>query len=323
MFFLKQLAQERNKHISIVKENYDSIPGKEFVFLYPFLCANICFKLNQKNINLNLLKNSFKGGIFFGNNVFFRASIKKTVTDVYGLKPKILTKLSENNHKAYEDAFNILVRCTKIFSKELKLVHLGSVFLKGKKIIAFTEIELPGIIFIKPRNEDENITFFLEHIIHEVAHVSLNYLLQDLKKNFKVENVFDQKYFSPFRAEKRGLFGTFHASFVLGRLIIIFEELLKSKKISNKNKLEIFARMLLCVKRLQSILPGITGDYYQGYSKVIFDKLLGISQKSLSKYSKHLSELDYSNQDVEFVYSKFVKVNPEFIKNHESILKYF
>lgn len=119
-----------------------------------------------------------------------------------------------------------------------EISHLVSdiIIFDGKGITGGSSSRVMGAIFIRIpahiKNESVDdytallhltpLVYYLEQIIHEVAHLCLDQLMAF---DPLVLNKQDEKYDSPIRRDKRPMRGVFHATFVLARLVIFFNEL--------------------------------------------------------------------------------------------------
>jgi hypothetical protein len=99
--------------------------------------------------------------------------------------------------------------------------HLGAIFIRVYKgnynlenIILKDELKL---------NELNPVLYYLEQIIHEVAHTHLDLIIDEYDPI--ILNDDNSSYVSPIRHDKRPMKGVFHACFVLVRILYIFSNL--------------------------------------------------------------------------------------------------
>ncbi|REK49749.1 MAG: hypothetical protein DWQ48_06395 [Bacteroidetes bacterium] len=192
---------------------------------------------------------------------------------------------------------------------ELKLCLDAITFISGKNIIAFTCIEAPGLIFLKPRKDNESIMFYCEHLLHEISHISLNYILFDIDEYFKIDP-FKEVFNSPFRMEKRGLYHVIHASYVLSRIVLFFTRMYNSKLMNDKNlRHEILGRLALSSFRLEETIPEITGNFYTQKGKSIYNFILNTSKTHSYRKNIFVNKYNIANQSIEYNHDLFTNSN--------------
>lgn len=97
----------------------------------------------------------------------------------------------------------------------------------GKAIRGATSASVFGAIYLRLPASDENMDiYFAEHIINETSHLHLDILLAF---DQIVLNEDTEKFQAPIRVDPRPMFGIFHATFVLSRMVRLFQRLLKDK----------------------------------------------------------------------------------------------
>lgn len=145
--------------------------------------------------------------------------IKKTI-DI------VLEQIKEADEEFYQEVTTYVTR--------LKLFN-------GKGVEASSSSSVFGAIYLNlpPVNEIESV-YFAEHIIHETSHLNLEILhgfdkivLNDPNATFK----------SPIRKDPRPMIGVFHATFVLSRMVRLFNRISKNSTIADyKKQLEVFKK---------------------------------------------------------------------------------
>ncbi|MCU0325862.1 MAG: HEXXH motif-containing putative peptide modification protein [Spirosomaceae bacterium] len=129
------------------------------------------------------------------------------------------------------------------FELKLEIDYLVSrlKLFNGKSLKAATSASIFGAIYLKlpPKSEDD-FTYFADHIIHETSHLTLDILLSFDKI---VLNENHERFKAPIRIDPRPMFGIFHATFVLSRMVRIFQRLAQeSKEKAILERLGIFKR---------------------------------------------------------------------------------
>ncbi len=95
---------------------------------------------------------------------------------------------------------------------------------QGKSLQGGTSLNCFGTVYLRmPEDSEHPVLYFLEHIVHETSHLHLYALAGDRDL---VRNDSASVYDSPIRHDKRPIIGVFHATFVLARLVRIFQRYL-------------------------------------------------------------------------------------------------
>lgn len=97
---------------------------------------------------------------------------------------------------------------------EIKLFH---------RLVGMTDPRVFGSVYIcTPNTELPAEVYFCEHIIHETSHLHLNTLFAH---DCLILNDPSEKYAAPIRPDPRPMYGIFHATFVLSRMVRLFRKL--------------------------------------------------------------------------------------------------
>jgi hypothetical protein len=92
---------------------------------------------------------------------------------------------------------------------------------KGEVLRGDTSARVLGAMWIRvPEQEDDQVGYWIEHIVHETSHIRLEhlFLMDKIVLNSAEEKVFK----APIRNDLRPMKGIFHATFVLSRMIMAF-----------------------------------------------------------------------------------------------------
>lgn len=214
------------------------------------------------------------------------------------------------------ESINAIRKAFRIIKNHYPLYEINEcldaiAFISGKNIIAFTSIEAPGIVFFRPRNKKENEFFYCEHIVHEVSHIALNYLLANPSEYFTAD-AFELRYNSPFRKDKRGLYHVVHAVYVLSKITLFFDQLSGSKYMNNpKHRFEILGRLALASYRLENSIGEISGEYYTRNGMRLLNYLKNVSRKYGYSNNEKVKMFDLKNQSIEYNHYKFMAINKE------------
>jgi len=109
------------------------------------------------------------------------------------------------------DEFDEYVRSLSIFA--------------GKVATGITSVRAFGGIYLREPSSEfskaQRVAYFVEHLVHETSHLQLHALMiHDPLLLNDDEQLFD----APIRPDPRPMFGIFHASFVLSRMVRVFRK---------------------------------------------------------------------------------------------------
>lgn len=117
-----------------------------------------------------------------------------------------------------------------------------------------TSLKSYGTIFIAS-NLSDSITFYIEALVHESAHL---YLFGLAIEDAIVLNPDSERYSAPLRKDKRTMSGIFHASFVIARILYAFNDILKNNKIDRDIRSSINDRIAFLLPKFYSSFETIT-----------------------------------------------------------------
>lgn len=89
-------------------------------------------------------------------------------------------------------------------------------------LVSMTDVRSFGRVYVRRAESSavaEATLHYLELLVHEVSHLRLN-----------ITNSPDELYAAPFRLDPRPMYGVMHATFVLGRIVRVFERLARSRQ---------------------------------------------------------------------------------------------
>lgn len=94
----------------------------------------------------------------------------------------------------------------------------------GEGVVGVSTRRAFGAVYIRAHasgmSGTDSVAYYVEHIVHEAAHTHLNALMH---LDPLVENDPAERFASPLRDDLRPMRGIYHASFVLARLVRVFE----------------------------------------------------------------------------------------------------
>jgi HEXXH motif-containing protein len=125
--------------------------------------------------------------------------------------------------KEVESALFRIGRLSPLLLRELKEYVRWITIFKGAGTVGVSSLRVFGAIYIRVApdswSSERAHSYYVEHILHEAAHIHLNALLH---LDPVILNSPTQVFSSPLRTDPRPMRGVLHATFVLGRLVHIF-----------------------------------------------------------------------------------------------------
>ncbi len=130
----------------------------------------------------------------------------------------------EKHLPTIESVFAVLKDVDAGMLDEIREYVRTLVLFSGKTATGITSVRSFGNVYLRQPRFDMSdmgcLIYFIEHIVHETSHLHLNALmLHDRMITNESQEVFQ----APLREDKRPMYGIFHATFVLSRLVRVFE----------------------------------------------------------------------------------------------------
>ncbi|MCW3127770.1 MAG: hypothetical protein JWO03_3428 [Bacteroidetes bacterium] len=123
------------------------------------------------------------------------------------------------------------------FNSEISAFVTRLKMFNGRALKASTSASVFGAIYLNTPPQDENAqAYFADHIIHETSHLCLDILLAFDRLILNDES---EKFEAPIRIDPRPMFGIFHATFVLSRMIRLFQKIANNRT-EYLDRLELF-----------------------------------------------------------------------------------
>lgn len=134
----------------------------------------------------------------------------------------------ETHRKPIADALQLIKKFDPEVWEEFESYVTRIKVFNGATLNGETSNVVFGTIWLHtPREDDDQVAYWVEHLVHEIAHLQL-YVLS--MKDVLVLNSPDERFPAPLRTDPRPMFGNFHATFVLARMLRIFRRLAESRK---------------------------------------------------------------------------------------------
>lgn len=159
-----------------------------------------------------------------------REAEKIKVKNIRGELPKINKKFSLNLKK-YEamifDSINFIQNHDPVMSEQIKEYVSSITLFEGQGAMGMTDVRGFGSILLRvPEKWHDPLAYFSEHLIHETSHLHLHALMST---DPLILNSPEEKYNAPIRLDQRPMFGVFHATFVLSRIVRFFRYIVAVK----------------------------------------------------------------------------------------------
>ncbi|WII94915.1 HEXXH motif-containing putative peptide modification protein [Moraxella haemolytica] len=183
---------------------------------------------------MDVLQNALNDKIFFPNissvgsesweysyieklKSYDQKNIRGETTEIYPVSENMMPFHIEN----IQSALNMIESADKEIYDEIKEFVTHIKIFEGKVLRGDTSNISFGSIWLRvPEPEDDQVGYWIEHIVHETSHIRLeaHFFLEKLVLNSRDEKIFR----APIRDDLRPMRGIFHASFVLSRMVRIF-----------------------------------------------------------------------------------------------------
>jgi len=146
--------------------------------------------------------------------------------------------------KIISNSLIFLKKASPLFYDEFEAYVAEIKLFNSDRLVGMTDPRVFGTVYICVPNADVTPdAYFCEHIIHETSHLHLNTLFA---QDCLILNDFNERYAAPIRPDLRPMYGIFHATFVLSRMVRIFNQLVKFLENSSYRKcIEVFQRQFL------------------------------------------------------------------------------
>jgi hypothetical protein len=217
--------------------------------------------------------------------------------------------------KTMINAFEIIRKVDPLQFEELNELTKKIAFFRADRFVNFTSMDVQGIIFISTYDSAKELTF-MDTLIHECSHLSLNLILFNLEDFFTIDP-FELKFRSPFRTILRGLYQSLHATYVLAKLVRFYNKCYKAKVFSGIQEYELIGLFLLDMKLLGESLDyiGDRSDYTEaGWNIVeeinkVYHTIYKEQEMLIKKYKVPGEDRDAAVVPKDFEVDAFLEVN--------------
>lgn len=160
------------------------------------------------------------------HSLIVRELIRMDLRDLSG-NFTVLQPVSENElltaRQHISEAVALIEECYPVIGQEVRSLVAELTLFNGQVISGATDVRVFGNMFLRMPTADQTaLAYYCEHIVHESSHLYLNALLASdpLIRNGDIGS-----FSAPIRSDPRPLGGILHATFVLSRMIQVFERI--------------------------------------------------------------------------------------------------
>lgn len=174
---------------------------------------------------------------------------------------------------------------------------------------SFANIHAHNMIFLNAHDENDEV-FFLDHILHESAHVVFNTLTYDSKFNL-FNYPFDTKFSEITGYDEHGdLYSRFHGLFTFIIINACLEIVINEKALQGKQNEEVIGRFSLNMKRFKTginmfNIPNLMTKEGQDWYELFVNTFNEIYERKTNL----IESIDVSNQSYVFSYKLLRKIN--------------
>lgn len=176
---------------------------------------------------------------------------------------------------------------------------------------SFAAIQAHNMVFLNAHDENDEV-FFLDHILHEGAHVIFNTLTYDSKiELFTVPFKTNLSAITKDESDHGELYGRFHGMFTQSNINYCMEICVNQNIFSGKQHRELLGRFSSNMSRFKSGVDKFNipelykeeGKKWYGFFSMRYNELYDRNEKLINTF-------DISNQPYVFSYEIFDKTNP-------------
>lgn len=180
--------------------------------------------------------------------------------DTLNIKEVNLEKITKYSN-VLNEGYELIKTVDAVQYNEIEKLVKKIVFFDCGYFMNFSAMDFQGVVFISTYNAAKPLTF-IDTLIHETAHLSLNLILLNYQEYFTIDDPFEEKFNSPFFSKdvKRGLYNSIHATFVLAKLVRFYNKLYDADIFTGIRKYELLGLFLLDIKMLKNAISYIDDE---------------------------------------------------------------
>ena len=149
---------------------------------------------------------------------------QKNICGETTLVRSISNKQLEFHATNIKKAIAMIRACDVDIAHEISVLISSIKLFQGRVLRGQASGNTMGAIWLRiPDPHDDQIGYWIEHIVHEVSHLRLHAMF--FQEKFVLNSNDECKFKAPIRDDLRPMFGVFHATFVLARMIRTFKKL--------------------------------------------------------------------------------------------------
>lgn len=243
------------------------------------------------------------------NNKYFDSIIRTWIDSDNILSEKDHKYLVNKHQNDIERAFEIIKNILPEFY-ELIIASTNKIFLyENKNIRSFVTRKCHGTIFFSV-NDNSNITFFLEEILHQCAHNIFNAVTFDISKFLQISE--KEKLGNLISNEDhRTIYDAFHGVFTVSTGTQSLYKICSKIDLENEDlNEELLARLAIKSNRFRTGIEKVDFDtVFTKKGKIIYDFLDKKCEQIINEHPDIFNKYNFYNQPHVFSYEEFKKVN--------------
>jgi HEXXH motif-containing protein len=223
-----------------------------------------------------------------------------------------------------EKALDIIRDNCPAFFELARLANSKIVLFDCEPINSFATKNLLGAVFLSSSLHYSGVAFYIDDLVHQMAHNILNALIFDKTDYFKVD--VEALPFAPYSTdpnEKRDIFNTFHGLLTCSFRVSCFRDICRNAgslteghsggnagPLTEDQRREIVARYIDQDRRYKNgprRLP--IGELFTENGSILYKELDRLAVNCLGEIRDLIDEADFSNQVSRFNYNKFLEKN--------------
>jgi hypothetical protein len=222
----------------------------------------------------------------------------------------LIKELSKLHKKKFSQTISLIKVHHSFFYEWFDKVVKKLIVFKHEGAVSFASARSNGIPYLSA-NENSNLIFFLEDIVHQTAHNILNTALFFKKEELFTVSPESTINDSILEGDHRDLFGVFHGLFTQSCINLFFDTLIDKEVFKSLELYEIKGRLSDNMKRWESSLSIFqNSNILTDLGEFFFDEFVEIYEKINQKRGNIIYKYDTSNQPYIFNYEEFLKLNP-------------
>ena len=213
-----------------------------------------------------------------------------------------------------EKALGIVKECCPAFYEMALLANSKLIFFDYPLINSFATRNLLGAVFFSSSLDYSGVAFYIDDLIHQMAHNILNALIFDKMQYFTSD--IELLPFAPYSSdpnESRDIFNTFHGMLTCSFRVSCFREILqKDRLMTPEERNEVIARYIDQDRRfMNGPLKLPMDELFTEDGIELYEEIKQVAIDCLDDIRPLISKADFSNQVSRFSYAKYLEKNAQ------------